>query len=98
MLIERQPHRSSENNPECNWRSRESASATRDYCGQKQMSFYQPLQYNDRQQYQQNRTSQKTSSYNTYGSEKQYHHSNNRSGIPITPREYVPIIPNKTAQ
>ena len=56
MLIERQSHRSSENNPEHNWRYQEETSANKDYRGKQQISYYQPSQYNERQQNQHNRT------------------------------------------
>ena len=87
-------HRSTE----CNWRSRESISATKDYRGQKQRSFHQPSQYNERQQYWHNITSQNASSFTTYESEKQEHHGNIHSGISTASIKYVPIIPHEYVQ
>ena len=98
MFIDEQPRRSSGNNSERNWRSQEETSATKDYRGQQQRSCHQPLQYNYYQQYFQNRVSLKKSSFNTYGGEKQYHHSNIHSEIPTSSQKRAPIIPNEPAQ
>ena len=57
-------------NPERNYSPRKKNSSTKDYCRQQQRSFHQHLQYNDRQKYLNNRTSQNDSSFNTYGIEK----------------------------
>ena len=45
--MEHQSHRSSEKNSERKWRSRETSSATNDYCEPKQRSHYQPAPYNE---------------------------------------------------
>ena len=51
MFIERQTHHSSKKHPELSWSSQEATSATNDYHGQQQKSYYQPPKYNERQQY-----------------------------------------------
>ena len=40
VFIERQQHRSSENNTELSWSSQEASSTTKDYRGQQHRSFY----------------------------------------------------------
>ena len=61
------------------------------------MSFHEVSQCNDRQQYNQNITSQNASSFNTYVRKKD-NLSNIHSGIPTTSRKYVPIVRNKPVQ
>ena len=95
MCIERQPHRYFENNPEHNWSSKEATIKTKDFCRQQQRSFNQTSQFNDHQEYRQIRIAQKKYSFNTYGSEKQDHHSKMLTGIPMTPRKHAPVIPNE---
>ena len=66
MFIENYPQCSSENILELNWHSYEATSVSKDYYGQQHMLYYQPTQYNDRQQYQRNRTFQNVSLFNKY--------------------------------
>ena len=93
MFIERQRYLSSENNPERSWYSQEATSATNDYCGQQQRSYYQLSQYNERQQYFYDGTKQKPSSYNAYKILKVDPQGIINSGMPTPPRKYVPVIP-----
>ena len=62
------------------------------------MLFYQPSQYNYCQQYLQNKTSQNTYSFNTYGRKNPECCGTLNSGIPRPSIEYVPIISNETVQ
>ena len=98
MYLDYQPHCFSIYITEFDWRSWVETSATKDCRRQQQSSFHQPSQYNDLQKYRKNRTSQYASLFNIYVSEKQYHHDNIHSGIPMPSIKYVPIIPNEPVQ
>ena len=69
-------------------------SVTKDYWVQQHNLFRQPSQYNDQQQYRQNRNPQKYSSVNIYISKKPEHCGNIHSEIQTPVRKYFPIIPN----
>ena len=52
--------------PELNWNYNEASSLTHDYCGQKDSMYYQPADYNQCQQYLNDRKTKKFPYRNDY--------------------------------
>ena len=98
MFMEHQSHRYSKNNPEHNWISWEATRGTKDYREQQQISYHKHSQYNERQQYRNNRAAKNASSYNAYKRVKLDHQSMVHMVITTPSRKHVPVIPHVNEQ
>ena len=93
IFIKHQSQRFSESKTERNWNYCEASSPTNDYHGQQDTFYYQPNNYNQRQQYRHDRTKQQYPYRTDYDREKWDKRGIVHIGIPPPTIKQLPIIP-----